>query len=129
MTTAINPATVHKPLGVYHHVVRVSAGAETVHISGQVGVRPDGGVEQGAAAQAEQAFRNIRACLEAVGMGPEHLVKLVLLLTDAGDVAAVRAARTKVLGEGIAPASTLMVISALAAPELRVEIEAIAAKG
>jgi enamine deaminase RidA (YjgF/YER057c/UK114 family) len=46
---------------------------------------------------------------------------------DANDIAKVRAARMHVLGSH-RPASTLLVISRLEAPEYLIEIEAIAAK-
>lgn len=128
MTTLINPPGVHPPRGAYHHVARIPPGAEVVHLAGQIGIAPDGAVAEGARAQSEQAFRNILACLDAAGMGPQHLVKLVIYLVDAGDIEALRAARTAVLGEGVAPASTLLIISGLASPDFLVEIEAIAAK-
>ncbi len=128
MNTAIDPENVHPPLGAYHHAFRVPAGSELLVISGQVGVHANGDAATGVGAQTEQAFRNILACLDANGMTAEHLVKLTIFLVDAGDVAAMRAARTKVLGAAIKPASTLLVISALASPEFLVEIEAIAAK-
>lgn len=128
MNTAIDPKNVHAPLGAYHHAFKVPAGSELLLISGQVGVHANGDVAKGIGPQTEQAFRNILACLDANGMTAEHLVKLTIFLVNAGDVAAMRAARTKILGEAIKPASTLLVISALASPEFLVEIEAIAAK-
>ena len=123
-----NPAGVHPPLGRYSHTVKVPPGAEWLVISGQVGVDPRGRVASGVRKQSEQAFRNILACLKASGMGKQHLVKLTVLLTDPRFIEDYRAARSAVLGDDVLPASTLMIVAGLAAPDLLIEIEAMAAK-
>lgn len=128
MNKHTNPSTVHRPLGKYHHTVEVPDGSTWLAISGQVGIDREGKVASGAEAQSEQAFRNILACLEERGMGKEDLVKLTSYLTDPRFVDAYRAARSAVLGDEIQPASTLVIVSGLAGPELLVEVEAWAAK-
>ena len=79
--------------------------------------------------QAEQVFRNILACLRANRMRKEDLVKLVVYLTDSRLIEEYRAARTKMLGGDVRPASTLLVIDGLANPDMFIEVEAWAAKG
>ena len=128
MSEAMNPKTVHKPLGTYSHTMKIPANAEWLVISGQVGINAKGIVASGAKRQAEQAYRNIGACLRANKMTKEHLVKLTIYLTDSRYVGDVRAARLKVFGDAVQPTSTLVVIDALAAPEYLVEVEAWAAK-
>lgn len=128
MTEAINPKTVHKPLGMYSHTMRIPANAEWLVISGQVGINAKGVVAAGAKRQAEQAYRNVVACLRANKMTKEHLVKLTIYLTDSRYVDDVRASRLKVFGDAVRPTSTLVVVDALAAPEYLVEVEAWAAK-
>ena len=59
-------------------------------------------------------------------MGIEHLVKVTAYITDASHVGIYRTARDAAVGDA-KPASTLIVIPALAGPEWCVEIEAIAA--
>jgi 2-iminobutanoate/2-iminopropanoate deaminase len=54
-------------------------------------------------------------------------VKVNVLLTRASDVPASRGIRDEAL-QGAAPASTLLVISALAHPDLLFEVEAVAAR-
>ena len=78
-------------------------------------------------AQAAQCWRNVKAVLAAAGMGVENLVKCTHFVTRAEDVATYGKVRARQLGEA-RPASTLLVISALARPGLLVEVEAIAAK-
>ena len=128
MTEAINPKTVHKPLGHYSHTMKVPATAEWLVISGQVGINAKGVVADGAKRQAEQACKNVAACLRANKMTKEHLVKLTIYLTDSRYVDDVRASRLRVFGDAVLPTSTLVVVDALAAPEYLVEVEAWAVK-
>src|SRR5215470_16029951 len=121
-----NPAEIAPPVGAYSHAIEVPAGARMLHISGQVGITPDGKVAAGIEAQTEAALRNILGILKAAGMGLEDVVKLTTFLVNANDIAKVRAARIRVLGSH-RPASTLVIISRLAAPEYLIEIEATAA--
>ena len=122
-----NPAEIAPPIGAYSHGIEVPAGARTLHISGQVGITPEGKVAAGIEGQTEAALNNILGILKAAGMSVEDLVKMTTFLIDANDIAKVRAARMRVLGSQ-RPASTLLVISRLAAPEYLIEIEATAAK-
>ena len=122
-----NPSTVFAPTGPFSHGVETPAGARWLHVSGQIGVAPDGKVPADFEAQATQCWRNIKGVLAAAGMGVENLVKCTHFLTRAEDVATYGKIRARELGEA-RPASTLLVISALARPGLLVEVEAIAAK-
>ena len=128
MNKRLNPKTVAPPLGAYSHAIEVPAGARWLHIAGQVGMAPDGTVPQSAEAQCEQIWKNIVAILEAAGMGVRDLVRINSYLTRAEDIAVARTVRAKYLGDH-EPASTLLVISRLAGPDLLMEIEAVAAKG
>ncbi|MEZ5936377.1 MAG: RidA family protein [Alphaproteobacteria bacterium] len=129
MNETMNPKTVHKPLGMYSHTVSVPANAAWLVIAGQVGMNAKGILASGARKQAEQAYKNILACLRANKMTKEHLVKLTIYLTDSRFVDDARAARLKVFGEGVQPTSTLVIVGGLAAPDILVEVEAWAAKG
>jgi len=122
-----NPSTVAAPTGPFSHGVEIPANARWLSLAGQVGVDPDGKVPPSFEAQAEQCWRNIKAILAAAGMGVENLVKTTHFLTRAEDVATYGKVRARHLGEA-RPASTLLVISALARPGLLVEVEAVAAK-
>lgn len=121
-----NPDGVIKPMSRYVQAVEVASGMRTLHVSGQIGVAPDGTVQDGFATQTEQAFRNVLSILGDAGMGLQNLVKVAVYVTRAEDVPAYREVRDTVL-EGTETASTLVVVAALAAPELLVEIEAVAA--
>jgi enamine deaminase RidA (YjgF/YER057c/UK114 family) len=127
MLKRLNPDTVVKPFSNYSQGVSAPANARWLYVSGQVGAKPDGTIEKGFEAQAARCWSNILAILAADGMGPADIVKNTVYITNGGDVAKSRVARDAAM-QGHACASTLVVISALALPELVVEIEVVAAK-
>jgi enamine deaminase RidA (YjgF/YER057c/UK114 family) len=121
----VNPAGMAPPSG-YSYAVR-KAGAP-VFISGQVALGADGKLvgEGDATAQTEQVFRNLRSVVESCGGTLDDIVKINIYVTDAAYRPAVAAARQRHFKEGQYPASTYVVVSALAVPQLLVEIEAVA---
>jgi enamine deaminase RidA (YjgF/YER057c/UK114 family) len=122
-----NPASVAPPFGHYSHAALVGKDARWLHVSGQVGVKPDGSMAKGIEAQCEWAWKNLLGILESSGMGLADVVKTTTYLVNADHVAAFRSARDRVIGEH-RPASTLVVVQALASPEWLVEIELQAAR-
>lgn len=108
------------PVSHYCHVVRAG---NLIWVSGAVGVRPDGSIPDSVAEQAELALASIDACLNAAGASAEHVVKVNVYLTDINDRAAINPARQRYFGDH-RPASTLVGVSALVLPALKVEIEA-----
>ncbi len=122
-----NPKTVHRPLGKYTHGIEVGPDARWLYASGQVGSNAKGKVVRGFNAQCDRAYRNMIAVLKAADMGPEDLVMVTVYLTRTEDIPAYRQVRDRLLGRA-RPASTLVVISQLATPELLVEVEGTAAK-
>jgi len=97
-------------------------------MSGQIGLRPDGTLAgEDTEAQIRQCFDNIANLLADAGLGLDDLVFLRFYLTDTADIAPMRAIRNAFLGTRKVP-STLLVITALARPEFKVEIEAVAAR-
>jgi len=124
MLRRITPASIQPPLANYCHATEVPAGARWLVVSGQLGIRPDGVVPESAAEQAAACFDNLLAILAAGGMGVADLVRLTTYLTDLA--AACMAVRDRFVGAP-PPASTLLVVQALARPQFKIEIEALAA--
>jgi reactive intermediate/imine deaminase len=108
------------PVSHYCHVTKAG---NQIWVSGTVGVRPDGHVPADVVEQFELAIANMDACLKAVGAGAEHVVKVTVYLTDVGDRRKINPIRQRYFGDH-RPASTLVEVSALVMPELKVEIEA-----
>lgn len=127
MITFANPEKIAAPFGKYSHAASVEAGARWLHVSGQVGVTPDGSIAEGVAAQCEWAWRNLLGILDDAGMDIGDVVKTTTYLVNPEDVGAFRTARDKVIGDH-RPASTLVVVRGLASPEWLVEIELVAAR-
>ena len=75
--------------------------------------------------QAKVIFAKIKALLEAAGGKMADVVKVTIFLTNIKNNTKVWKARAEFF-KGDFPASTLVEVSALAAPEILVEIEAIA---
>lgn len=123
----INPPGVHAPQANYVHVTRLG---NTLYISGQLGLDPDGNLvgPGDPAAQAEQCYRNIKTILEYCGGTLDDVVKITQYLTDLAYRPLVGPVRDRYLGTP-GPASTLVVVKGLAAPEYLVEIEALAVLG
>ncbi len=121
-----NPSAIAAAFSSYSLAVEAPAQARWLYVSGQVGVAPDGAFANGPEAQMEAAWRNVLAILDSASMGAGDLVKVTAYLTRAEDTALYREVRDRMLA-GAEPASTLLVISALAHPDWLVEIEAVAA--
>jgi enamine deaminase RidA (YjgF/YER057c/UK114 family) len=105
-------------------------GARTVHVSGQVAVdaagRLVGGDDLGA--QTEQVMVNLGTALAAAGATFDDVVKIVTYVVDYRPEhrAVISEVRGRHLPADRPPASTLVGVTALAAPEYLIEIEAIA---
>lgn len=125
--TLSNPPAVRAPTTRYSHAALVEGARRRLVISGQVGVEPDGSVSTTGEGQIARAYANLRAVLEAHGMGIADVVKSTAFLTDRALIPAYRAARDTVFADH-APASTLLVVAGLADPRWMVEIEAEAAQ-
>jgi 2-iminobutanoate/2-iminopropanoate deaminase len=99
-----------------------------VFCSGQIPINPaSGNIEVvGAAEQTMQVLLNLRAVLEAAGLGLDKVVKTTVFLTDIGDFPAVNKVYAEMFG-GHTPARSTVQVARL--PKCaKVEIEAVAVK-
>jgi 2-iminobutanoate/2-iminopropanoate deaminase len=99
-------------------------------VSGQAAIDEHGGLVGVGDfdAQAEQVFRNLQRVLEAGGSSLERVVKVTIYLTDMGNFPKIVELRGKWFTPPY-PADTIVEVTALALPELQIEIEAIAVAG
>lgn len=121
----ITPQGMMAPTG-YSYAVKKSG--TPVFIAGQVALDGTGRLvgEGDAAAQTEQVFQNLRTVVQACGGTMDDIVKITIYTVDAAHRPAIVAARQRHFKEGQYPASTYIVITALALPQFLVEIEAVA---
>ena len=105
----------------------MSGPQRTLYIAGQVAIDDSGHIPGNIEAQCHLVWDRIEKLLQDAKMTLKDVVKTTVLLTSAADIDGFRKVRAQRLGDN-APASTLMVITALARPEFKVEVEAIASK-
>lgn len=109
-------------IGPYSQAIRTG---EWLFISGQIPLDPSTGqlVDGGVAAQAERAFQNLQAVVEAAGGRLENVVKVTLFLTDMSQFDAVNQVYARFFAHK--PARATVGVAALPKGAL-VEIEAVA---
>ncbi|WNV85566.1 RidA family protein [Umezawaea sp. Da 62-37] len=128
----LDPATLASPvMNLYSQVAIASPGSRLVAIAGQVALDARGALvgEGDLGAQAEQAFRNLRAGLEAAGGTPADLLKYTIHVVDSdpsmiGPV--FEAARRAFDGELPLVPSTWLGVAALGLPEWLIEVDGLA---
>ncbi len=119
---------IRNPSGGYtHRTVEIPPGSRILYISGQTATGADGNTPADGDAQAEIVYERIAKSLADAGMTMQDLVKTTVYLTDAADLPAVIRAGRKYNPTG-KQAGTLVYVKALAVPEARIEIDAVAAR-
>lgn len=122
------------PATATHHQVAIAEGTKLVFVAGQVALDSAGNRvgDDDTAAQVEQCYVNVAAALEAAGASFADVVKLTVFATDLSPEA------RQYFGEGIGRACarlqiaqpmaplTAIGVTALAEPQFRIEIEAVA---
>jgi enamine deaminase RidA (YjgF/YER057c/UK114 family) len=104
----------------YSRAVRVGA---QVHVAGTA-ARGEALIGD-AYVQTQNILLTIRSALEEAGAHVEDVVRTVIYVTNIGDADLVGRAHHEAFGD-IRPASTMVQVSGLIRPEMRVEIEAYA---
>lgn len=100
---------------------------DLIFVSGQASIDDDGNIV-GAGdfeAQAKQTYRNLDRVLEAGGSDRSKIVKMNVYIKDMDNFATIMSLREQYFTPPY-PAETLIEVSALALPELEIEIEAVA---
>jgi enamine deaminase RidA (YjgF/YER057c/UK114 family) len=110
------------PFSHYCHVVRAD---RHVYVSGAVGIQADGSVPAGTVEQFRVALASVDQCLRHAGANASQVVKVTIFMTDISERPLINPLRIEYFGEH-RPASTLVEVSRLVDPRLRVEIEAVA---
>ncbi|MCX6900996.1 MAG: RidA family protein [Verrucomicrobia bacterium] len=113
-----------KAVGPYSQAVRAG---ELLFCAGQIPLDPATGqiVPGGIKEQTERVLNNIKAVLASQGIGPEHVVKTTVFMTNLADFAAMNEVYAKAFPAN-PPARSTVQVAAL--PKgAQVEIEAIAA--
>lgn len=122
--TAAAISTTQAPAAIGPYSQGVVSG-DTIFVSGQLPLQPDGTMPDSIEEQTAQAFRNISAILEAGGMTLNNVVKTTVFLADLADFAAMNNVYASFFTEGVAPARSAF--QAAAVPKgAKLEVEVIA---
>ena len=112
-------------IGPYSQAVDLGS---LVFTSGQIPIIPaTGAFPEGIEAQARQSLTNVKAILEAAGLGMDNVVKTTVFLKDMNDFAAMNAVYAEFFNEGSYPARSAVEVARLPKDAL-VEIEAVAVR-
>jgi enamine deaminase RidA (YjgF/YER057c/UK114 family) len=126
----LNPPTSPKN-GSYSHAVEAIGPGRILYISGQQGLDVNdklAGAPGDFRAQAEQAFVNIKAAVEAAGGGMEHIVRLNHYFIDLrSHFRMLRDIRLKYFDAARQPASTMIQVGILTRDGALYEVDAVAA--
>lgn len=107
------------PVSHYCHVTRAGP---NVWVSGITGAKADGTIPENVVEQFDVAMTTMDRCLKAAGAGPEHVVKVQVFMTDIKERPLINPRRISYFGSNL-PASTLVEVSGLVDPRMKVEIE------
>jgi enamine deaminase RidA (YjgF/YER057c/UK114 family) len=113
-------------IGTYADALRVPADHDLVLLSGTPGVNPgDGRLPEDFADEARQAWRNVVAALDGAGATVGDIVQVRTWLTDPDDIATYVKVRKEFISHK--PTYMLAVVDQVVWPEMRVELEVVAA--
>jgi enamine deaminase RidA (YjgF/YER057c/UK114 family) len=123
----VNPETLPPPSGYSH--ATVAAPGTVVHLGGQTGHRRDGSIAEDLVEQFGQAASNIVEAVGAAGGSPEHLVQVLIYVTDMaeyrGSLGPIGQAYRQHLGKHY-PAMALIGVPELFDPRAKVELVGVA---
>lgn len=122
-----NPKNVSPPIAQYHHVAVIPRDAEIVVLSGQIGNDKNGTLPKDIESQFVNALENIMAILESENVSISNVFKINFWLTEDID-RNIFLEKWNEFHKGNPPATTYAYVSGLANADLKIEIEAWAAK-
>lgn len=123
----VNPSNVSPPIAQYHHMTVIPRNAELVVLSGQIGADKNGVLPKDIETQFINALENIKAILESENVDVGNVFKINFWVTEDIETS-IFSEKWAEFHKGQPPATTFAYVAALAKPELKIEIEAWAAR-
>jgi enamine deaminase RidA (YjgF/YER057c/UK114 family) len=127
--TDVNPWEWSKAFG-FSQAVELRGAEQILICSGQTGISEDGAppFSSDMGEQVKKAFENLGAVLQSTGLTASDVVKVNYYTTDVDELIAVLGPIASGFFNDNLPASTLLGVARLAFPQLKIEIEATAAR-
>ena len=123
----IDPPDGPPPAASYRHLAVVPAGRRLLVLAGQIGNLSDGTIVEGLEAQYEQALVNINTIVSSEGGTSEDIARITVFLVEKpARLGFAREVGKKHFPAG-PPAMSWIYVAGLFRPDVKVEIEAIAA--
>ena len=123
----VNPENAPAPAANYSNLAIVPAGYRLLVIAGQIGNLSDGSIVDGLEAQYEQSISNINAIVASEGGDSTNIARITVFLAENPSARDMIAAAMKKHFPSGPPAMSWIYVSELFSPEVKIEIEAIAA--
>ena len=114
-----------EPVSHFCHVINAG---DTIWLSGMTGVADDKSIPESTVEQFRLAMAALHKALTAAGGNSAQIVKVQVFMTDITEKELINPLRVEYFGEH-KPASTLVEVTGLVDPRMKVEIEAIAYLG
>ena len=123
----VDPPNGPPPAASYRHLAVVPAGRRLLVLAGQIGNLSDGTIVEGLEAQYEQALVNINTIVASEGGTSEDIARITVFLVEKpAKLGFAREVGKKHFPAG-PPAMSWVYVAGLFRPDVKVEIEAIAA--
>ena len=115
------------PAGVFAQATRIEASGHLIYVSGLTSRNRDGSVFGAGDIRAQTAhiLDNLKIILAKANATLDDVVRVVVYITDMEDFTAIHEVRAKYF-IGAKPASTMVEVSRLVHPDMKIEIEATA---
>ena len=124
--TFLNPSNAPKPAANYSNVAIIPAGKKLLSISGQIGNDIEGEIAESLEDQYRLALRNINLIVESQGGTKEDIAKITVFMTDEPDWIKIKSAADEFLPSP-RPSMSFIYVKGLFRPEIKVEVEGLAA--
>ena len=118
-----NPEGLSQPTG-YSQVVTIEGAGKIVLLGGKAGLKPDGFIPETLAEQSKLTWENIDLALKAAGATREDVVEIQIFIVDLANIDPEPAYQDvrDFFPTGHKPVSMVIGVSALAIPQLKIEI-------
>ena len=121
-----NPKVVPEPAANYRHMAIIPPNKRLLILAGQIGNLQDGTLLGNVEEQYEQALKNIIDIVISEGGQSEGIARFSIFLVDKPDGTRIRESNNKYFPSG-PPAMSWLYVAGLFRPDVKVEIEGIAA--
>ena len=121
-----NPQGIPEPAANYRHMAIIPPNKRLLILAGQIGNVQDGTLLENVEEQYDQALKNIIDIVTSEGGRSEDIARISIFLVEKPDGSRIRESNNKYFPSG-PPAMSWLYVAGLFRPDVKVEIEGIAA--